>query len=204
MTHHPSHARFTIALLSLTFGAFALLAPVDGHADDDKLEASNSASADSFAAIGPGAVGLGLGRGTLASGLTGKIYLSDRSALQAHAGYTNGWGWSNCRGGQGRYDYDCRSFYGFGLNVDYLGTFAHLVEGSAGRLSASAGGGGALSSGGPYGNGLFAANGVVELGWHFSEVPIELAADWRPFIGFGQGGAFFSLFDFGFSARFYF
>lgn len=204
MFRHFSSTTVALALLSMTLGAAVALAPSTGHAQgDENLEASEG-SANTTNAIGPGRIGLGLGRGTLASGLTGKFYLSDRSALQAHAGYTNGWGWSNCSGGRGRYDYDCRSFYGFGLNVDYLGTFAHLVSGSAGRLSASAGGGGALSSGGPYGSGLFAANGVVELGWHFSEVPIELAADWRPFIGFGSGGMFLSLFDFGFSARFYF
>lgn len=195
------------ACLPFLLGVVLVGFPSSGQAQEEEpLEArqQQTASGDVGSNIGPGAFGLGLGRGTLASGLSGKMYLTPGTALQAHLGYTNGWGWGSCRGGQGRYEYDCRSAYGFGLNVDFVGTFAELARGSAGRLFAGAGGGGALSSGGPYGNGLLAANGVVELGWHFSAVPIELVADWRPFIGAGSRGAFFSLFDFGFSARFYF
>lgn len=150
---------------------------------------------------GGGNFGLGLGKGTLASGITGKYYLSADTALQGHIGYTPGWSWGRC--GRGRYDYDCRGYYGFGLNVDYMYTFSNLVEGGAGRLFASGGGGGAISSVGPYGGGALAINGVLELGWHFSEVPIELVLDWRPFFALGPG-ILPGFFDFGFSARFYF
>lgn len=144
--------------------------------------------------------GFGLGKGTLASGLTGKYYLGQNNAVQAHLGYTPGWGWGGCRGA---YDYDCRAGYGFGLSADYLVTFNDLVESSAGRLFASGGGGGAISSVGPFGGGALAVNGVLELGWHFNEIPIELVADWRPFLAFGPG-LLPGFFDFGFSARFYF
>lgn len=200
---HASTARPTllVAVVSLFLSGAVLGSSSPAHArENENVEAEEGATTG----IGPGQFGLGLGRGTLASGLTGKMYLSSSTALQAHAGYTNGWGWGSCRGGRGRYEYSCSSSYGFGLNVDILNTFTDLVQVPAGRLFVSAGGGGGLSSGGPYGTGFFAANGLAELGWHFSALPIELVADWRPFIGFGSGGAFFSLFDFGFSARFYF
>lgn len=199
MDWNTVHSSLLAAVCSLVLGLAAVGIPTDGHAQESTAGATGGPSG-----IGAGQIGLGLGKGTLASGLTGKFYMSPGTALQAHAGYTAGWGWGSCRGGRGRYDYDCGSYYGFGLNVDMLGNVAHLVNASAGRLSVNVGGGGALSSGGPFGTGLFAANGVAELGWHFSAVPVELAADWRPFIGFGSGGAFFSLFDFGFSARWYF
>jgi len=148
-----------------------------------------------------GNFGLGLGKGTLASGITGKYYMSADTALQGHLGYTPGWGWGRCE--RGPYDYDCRGYYGFGLNIDYMYTFSNLVEGGAGRLFASGGGGGAISSSGPFGGGAIAVNGVLELGFHFNEVPIELVADWRPFFAFG-GAPLPGFFDFGFSARFYF
>lgn len=146
-------------------------------------------------------IGIGLGKGTLGSGITGKYYMGQDTALQAHLGYTSSWGWYGCPDGRrGR----CDATYGFGLNIDYMVTFNTLAEGSAGRLFLSGGGGGGLSSGGPFNPVLLAANGVLELGWHFSEIPFEVVADWRPALVFGPTRPFLAFFDLGFSVRVFF
>lgn len=170
----PSRIRFLGPVVAALLGLVLALAPAEGTAQE----------------IGAGKqIGVGLGWGTFAAGLTGKYYLSTRSALQAHLGSSFS---------VGHHDHDS----GLGLSVDYVWEPSSLATAPAGRLFWGIGGGGAVFS--DEGGGL-AVNGVAELGWHFAPVPIELVLDYRPYLAFGSGFADFGfLFPMGFSARFYF
>jgi hypothetical protein len=57
-------------------------------------------------------LGLGLGGGTVNSGLAGKYFLSDKIALQGVVGSYGGWGW--------------------GLDVDAVQQYGSLAKGPAG------------------------------------------------------------------------
>lgn len=100
--------------------------------------------------------GLGLGGGTFSSGVTVKHYLREGLAVQGVAGFG----------------------YGATLGADVVKEFAPLVEAPEGQLVWGLGGGAAFVN---YGNaGLLGIAGIVELGWHFEDVPVELVLDWRP------------------------
>ena len=120
--------------------------------------------------------GLGLGGGTFTSGVTLKHYLRDGLAVQGVAGIG----------------------YGATLGADIIKEFEPLVDVPEGQLIWGVGGGAAIVN---YGNaGILGIAGVIELGWHFEDVPVELVLDWRPtfvsgsadisgFAGVGGAGA---------------
>lgn len=105
--------------------------------------------------------GIGLGGGTLTSGVTGKYYLGETTALQAVVGI-NGWGMS--------------------FGADFIKEFGALYTAPAGRLfwGAGAGGGVIMYSLGTQSAAIVGVSGVVQLGWHFNSFPIEVVSDWRP------------------------
>jgi len=119
-------------------------------------------------------LGLGLGGGTLNSGLTGKFYLGESTAAQIFVGNRFGWGLS--------------------VSADYIVEFAPLAKGSAGKLFWGAGVGAGLIMYAAHSSNssVIGVSGVVELGWHFAQVPLELIIDWRPtfFIGDHIGGLY--------------
>ncbi len=102
-------------------------------------------------------IGVGVGGGTLSSGLSGKMYLKEDFAVQA----TVGAGW------------------GTAIGVDVVKEFP-INEYEPGRLfwGAGAGAGTWLVSG--YGGNIFAVSGIVQLGWHFKDMPLEVTTDIRP------------------------
>lgn len=178
-----------MAVLAAALFGFVFLAPATGQAQQ----------------IGAGKnIGLGLGWGTFAAGITGKFYMDSTSAIQGHLGSTAEIGHY---GHYHNHDHDAHDHHhgeGLGLSIDYVYEPNALATAPAGRLFWGIGGGGAIFGGG--GHGGLAINGVAELGWQFSQVPIELVLDYRPFIAFGSGGyADFGFFlPIGFSARVYF
>jgi hypothetical protein len=119
--------------------------------------------------------GLGLGGGTLSNGLTAKYYLGEDDAVQAVFGFS-GWG--------------------FSLGADYVHEFAPLYKHPRGELFWGVGGGaGAVF----YDVGIdsatvFGLSAVIELGWHFKSIPLEIVTDWRPtyFVGDYIGGFYFA------------
>jgi len=142
-------------------------------------------------------IGVGLGWGTFAAGITGKYYLGGGSALQGHLG--SAFGVSD----PGRFDEDRVADDGLGISIDYVFEPNFLLEEPAGRLFWGFGAGGAVF-GDDTTSGV-AVNGVLELGWHFADVPIELVIDYRPFIAFGTDYTDVEFFlPTGFSARFFF
>lgn len=116
-------------------------------------------------------LGAGLGGGSLVSGVTGKYYLGDTSAVQAFAGV----------GG-----------FGASVGADYVMEFKPLWEPPFGRLFWGAGGGVSALFYSFLGNSstVIGISGVVELGFHFNAFPVELISDWRPgfYIGDYFGG----------------
>jgi hypothetical protein len=115
--------------------------------------------------------GIGLGGGTLSNGLTAKYYLDESSAVQAVLGIS-GWG--------------------FSLGADYVFEFDPVYKHKSGELFWGVGGGaGAVF----YDVGIdsatvFGVSAVIELGWHFKSIPLEIVTDWRPtyFVGDFIGG----------------
>lgn len=171
-------------VLASALFAIALMAPAPSQADTIGSEDN---------------IGIGLGTGTFTSGLTGKFYLDKKSAIQLHVGNFGTWG-----------NYYCGFACGFGLSADYIYEFQDLVNESAGRLFLGAGGGAYFASYDAYGRygryaGSFGLHGVFELGWHFSEFPLEIVIDIRPVFDFTPGfiDNFFGLTG-GASIRFFF
>jgi hypothetical protein len=140
----------------------------------------DDAHAESFRRYGR--LGLGLGGGTIAAGGTAKVYLGGRSAFQAVVG---------------------ASRWGLSLGADFIQEFRPLAQTPAGDLFAGVGAGAGVVM---YRDALDQAtvigiSAVLELGWHFNRVPLELILDWRPtfflgdfaglggFFGGGGGGA---------------
>ena len=113
-------------------------------------------------------LGLGIGGGTMSTtGLTVKSYLTPRTAVQGFL--------------------DIDAWRGYGLGADYMWEFDRLGKGSAGELFWGAGIGGAVRMNSGYadnstGIGIAA---VIELGWHFRELPLEIILDLRPGLRFG-------------------
>jgi hypothetical protein len=125
---------------------------------------------ESSGQIGQGKnVGIGLGGGSIVSGLTLKGYFSDKLAGQLFLGGAGAWGYGG---------------FGFGIDGDIVYEFATIAEADGvGRLFLGAGGGAGFIA-----NPFFSAgsvNALFEMGWHFTEVPIELVIDYRPTFYFG-------------------
>lgn len=120
-------------------------------------------------------LGVGLGGGTTTSGLTAKYYLGKRSAVQVFLGQ--------------------RFAYGNSIGADYILEFPTLAQGAPGRLFWGVGAGVGLllyNRTGDTAN-VLGLSGVLQLGWHFRQFPLELIADWRPtlFVGDYAGGLWF-------------
>jgi hypothetical protein len=109
-------------------------------------------------------VGLGLGDGTVNSGIAGKLFLSDKLALQGVVGQYFG--------------------YGLGLDVDAVQQLGTLAKNDAGELVWGAGGGVGLATWdnviGYEGSSSLSVSGVGQLAWRFNAVPVEVTAEWRP------------------------
>lgn len=118
-------------------------------------------------------IGVGLGGGTMTSGITAKYYLNEKLQVQAVVG---GSGW------------------GIGFGADAIQDVAHLVDHEAGSLKLGVGGGLGLVmySVGPFSATVAGVSGVVQVGWQFSSIPLEIVTDWRPtfFIGDYLGGLY--------------
>ncbi len=107
-------------------------------------------------------LGVGLGGGTTTSGLTVKYYLAPTTAVQVFLGQ--------------------RWKYGNSIAADYIMEFGPLAQGAPGRLfwGAGVGAGLLLYSRNNQSASVIAISGVLQLGWHFKQFPLELIADWRP------------------------
>ena len=111
-------------------------------------------------------IGLGLGGGTVNSGLAGKYFLSDKLALQGVVGSYAGWG--------------------LGLDVDAVQQFGSLAKGDAGELVWGLGAGVGLftwdagKAGIAAGGSSLSLSGVGQLAFRFNAAPIEVTAEWRP------------------------
>ncbi len=124
--------------------------------------------------------GIGLGAGTLTSGLTLKHYLAPHIAVQAVLG---------------------RHYsYGTSFGVDGVVDIAPLWRPPAGTLAFGLGAGVGMFfyGGGASSEALIAVSGIAQLSFHFSELPLEVVIDARPsfFLGdyvsglsYDRGGA---------------
>jgi hypothetical protein len=114
-----------------------------------------------------GRIGLGVGGGTIASGLTAKTYIGGRAALQAVVGFSR---------------------WGLSLGGDFIQEFRPFAQTPAGDLFGGLGAGAGLVM---YDDTIsratvFGISAVLQLGWHFNRVPLELILDWRPTFYFGD------------------
>jgi hypothetical protein len=109
-------------------------------------------------------LGLGLGDSAVNSGLAGKLFLSDKLALQGVVGQYFG--------------------YGFGADVDAVQELGSLFKHEAGELVWGAGGGVGLTTWdtviGYEGASSLSISGVGQLAWRFNALPLEVTAEWRP------------------------
>jgi hypothetical protein len=123
-------------------------------------------------------LGLGLSGGNVASGLSGKLFLTESVAVQGIVG-----GYVSERT--------------FALEADIVQQLGVLARPAAGELvwgvGATAGLANALNLG-----------GIGQLAFRFNAVPVELAAEWRPgvFLGGKDGGV--HLFSAGSAVRWFF
>lgn len=113
-----------------------------------------------------GKFGLGLGGGVFGSGLTGKLYLSDRVAGQAFVNF-----------GYGRWG-------GFGANADAVFEMADLYKGEQLGLNWNVGVGAALWTGvNAFGVGPEA---FIGLRAYLRQVPLEFTVEYKPVLLFGS------------------
>jgi hypothetical protein len=111
-------------------------------------------------------IGLGIGGGTMTNGVTGKIFLNRKNAIQGFAGIGK---------------------WGLAFGGGYVRTIGTLWKGRPGRcfwslgLDASV----MLYDEQPSTFHLLSVSAIIELGWHTSAVPLEVILDYRPsfFIG---------------------
>lgn len=142
---------------ALTLTALALAAPA-AHAAPDQIRAA-------------GKIGLGLGSGTLANGLSAKWYVTNLHALQFNLGSFGG----------GGADHRWHRVAGFAFSADYLIEFPDIV--TAGRafvLGWNAGLGLGIGVADGHGELAVAASGVVGLEFRIIPVPIDIVLEFRP------------------------
>lgn len=108
--------------------------------------------------------GLGLGGGTLTSGISAKYWLADSHAIQGVVGT-----WGATRAGFNA---------GFGVSVDYLLEMPTITDTEPMELGWNLGAGGWLATG-AFGEYLGAA-GVLGLELNFHPVPIDVVIEYRP------------------------
>lgn len=119
-----------------------------------------------------GRTGGGFGSTDQISGVSGKLYLTERTALQATLGFW-GWGWN--RGYYGAYGY-----YGIGASVDFLLEQKPIVANNeVFGLNWYYGAGPVLGFGGSAGL-LGGASGVLGLGFQLAQYPLDVVVEWRP------------------------
>lgn len=136
--------------------------------------------------------GAGLGYSSLASGLSFKYYFNDSTALQTVLGRNIAWG-----------------IGGFSVSADITSDVADLYYNpTSGRLLAYVGGGAGLFTYNFLGatGSFFGISLVGGLGFHFNEVPFELAVEARPTYIVGDYGNYggFGFWEGGAAARWYF
>ena len=139
----------------------------------------------------PGELGVGLGAGTLATGVTAKYFFNSRNALQALVGVYG----SLLFGGRG-----------YSGGVDYIREMPTLLRGNAATVNWNFGAGAGVIS---YSHQrqdatLFSLSGVLGLGVQFRGAPLEVVAEWRPSVTFGQYQAGAKLSESGGALRWYF
>lgn len=132
----------------------------------------------------PGSVGVGLGAGTLASGISGKLFISEALAAQALLGI-------------GGYKNNAAGLSG---GLDLLVEMPAIADTPDIELGWNLGVGGALG----VGNGLFVgAAGVAGIEAALKPVPLDLTLEYRPVLGV-VNGLVFDPFHFGGHLRYWF
>lgn len=115
-------------------------------------------------------LGLGLGGGSLANGITGKLYLSPNTAVQGVLGQFGNYGTNS----------------GISMSADFIQEIGSLAEvDDVGRLFWGVGAGAGLVLSGDVTS--IGVSGVVEIGWHFERFPLEVTTDWRPTMYLSDG-----------------
>ena len=127
------------------------------------VPAVSQATTSEFAQAGR--IGLGLGGGSLTSGLTGKLYLSDAMALQAVLGY---WGGA-----------------GLSVQADGIWEMPSLFSNDVLNINWNVGVGAATILGGFYGFGL-GVSGIAGLNFQLKNIPVEFVGEFRPTFVFGE------------------
>lgn len=133
-----------------------------------------------------GNFGLGIGGGTITSGLSGKYFLSDAYAVQGVVG------WWGAGYGQG----------GIGVSADFLVEQPSLHHDEVVEIAWNWGGGGTIASSN-FGGLILGANATVGLEFNFEPAPIDLVVEWRPGIFAGSGGLGIALISLGAHVRVY-
>jgi hypothetical protein len=151
-----------------------------------QADESTSYSATPFGRAGR--FGLGVGTGTLTTGVTGKVYLNDRVAIQALVGL--GYGFS--------------AGTGVDLNVDGIYEMPKIWGNNVISINWQLGGGAAFGfySGVGHGTGI-GIEAIGGAGLQLLRVPLEFVLDIRPTVLFGSGYNTF-YFGAGASARYFF
>ena len=135
-----------------------------------------------------GNLGVGIGNGTSASGLSLKYFLTESQALQATAGFGYGFG-SGFGGGW------------LGVGADYLFELPEFFTSEVVNLGANIGAGAGLGVGSDL---YLGVSGIGGLEFNFVPIPIDLVFEWRPTLNVLSGGGLLSLFGFGGHLRYYF
>jgi len=150
-----SFARATLIIVSAM--SLALTAPA-AHAAPDAVRV-------------PGKIGVGIGSGTLANGLSAKWYLAYEHALQFNLGVYGGGGihsrWAHAAG--------------FAFSVDYLFELPDIATvGRAFVLGWNVGAGGGIGVSNGHAQLAVAASFVLGLELRFIPAPLDLVIEYRP------------------------
>lgn len=168
------------------FVLFSLLGAI-ALSSEAKAETKASSSASSSGGTNlfasSGRFGLGLGTGTFATGVSGKMFFSENIALQGILGLGYGWG------------------FGANINVDAVYEMPKIWGNEHLSINWHIGAGGALAF---YGSGLGTGFGIEAVGGpslQLAKVPFEFVVDIRPTYYFGWNDFYFGS---GASARYFF
>ena len=121
--------------------------------------------------------GIGIGSGTGATGVSGKLMVGSAGAFQGVVGF---WGHGDSSGpGPGQY----RSIDGVALSLDYLFEMPSLATTQYFNLDWNFGFGGGVGVSTNGGTPGVAVAGVAGLEFNFTKVPIDLTIEYRPGVG---------------------
>jgi hypothetical protein len=134
----------------------------------------------------PGRIGLGLGATDLATGVSGKFFLTHRVALQGIVGFWYGYGRDA----------------GLNIGLDAIVEMPKLWSNDVASLNWNAGGGATFALFGPGAWGGFQAIGG--LGLQLRPVPLEFVLELRPTFLFGEPPGVDFFFGVGAAIRFFF